>query len=166
MHRSNVVAAWAVAVHDELRAGIGRVGIDARELAALTLVAQHPGCTVEWLRGRIDLTQSGTVRLVDRLVDQGLLTREAPTGRVVPLRATARGRALVRRWGKLRDAIVDDLLAPVPADRRTALVEGMAAALTGRERTRPKADATCRTCSWPACGADCPVDRSVVAAST
>ena len=41
------------------------------------------------------------------------------------------------------------------------LADGMAAALERRQRTRPEGDATCRTCTWAACGTDCPVDRSV-----
>lgn len=42
-------------------------GLGLRDVAALTLVASHEGCSVDWLRSRIGLTQSGTVRLVDRL---------------------------------------------------------------------------------------------------
>ncbi|GAA0907401.1 hypothetical protein [Virgisporangium aurantiacum] len=58
-------------------------GLDQRELSALTLIGEHEGCSVEWLHGRVDLSQSGTVRLVDR----HLVRRERSTGRGVPLRA-------------------------------------------------------------------------------
>src|SRR4051795_11139793 len=67
MHISNVVAAYVLTVHDQLRGGMRQAELEPRELAALTLVAEHDGCSQDWLRPRVELTQSGTVRLVDRL---------------------------------------------------------------------------------------------------
>jgi DNA-binding MarR family transcriptional regulator len=164
MHTSNVVAAYALTVHDQLRAGMRNAELEPRELAALTLVAEHDGCSLDWLRGRVELTQSGTVRLVDRLATRGLLQRGVSTGRGVPLHVTERGAGSLRRWHDDRDRIVDDLLSGVPAEQRSLLVDAMAAVLAGQQRRRPQADATCRTCSWEACGRDCPVDRSVAPA--
>jgi DNA-binding MarR family transcriptional regulator len=161
MHTSNVVAAYVLTVHDRLRAGMQHAELDPRELAALTLVAEHDGCSLDWLRARIELTQSGTVRLVDRLAGRELLRRGASTGRGVPLHVTERGTDSLDRWRAERDHIVDDLLAAVPAEQRSLLVDAMAGVLAGQQRRRPQADATCRTCSWEACGRDCPVDRSV-----
>jgi hypothetical protein len=43
------------------------------------------------------------------------------------------------------------------------MVQGMTDALRARPRLRAEADTTCRVCTWPACSADCPVDRSVTA---
>ena len=164
MHISNVVAAYVLTVHDQLRAGMQLAELDPRELAALTLVAEHDGCSLDWLRGRIELTQSGTVRLVDRLAGRDLLRRGVSTGRGVPLHVTERGAAGLERWRAERDRIVDELLSGVPAEQRSLLIDAMAGVLAGQQRRRPQADATCRTCSWDACGRDCPVDRSVPSA--
>jgi DNA-binding MarR family transcriptional regulator len=161
MHIGNVVVAWATAVHDRLQVTMGELGLESRDLSALTLVAEHDGCSGDWLRTRVRLTQSGTVRLVDRLVARGLVRRGASTGRGVPLHATERGAALLADWARRRDEVVDDLLAAVPAAHRGEVVEGMAAALLGGDRPRAEADATCRRCTWIACGDDCPVDGSV-----
>jgi DNA-binding MarR family transcriptional regulator len=161
MHISNVVAAYVLTVHDQLRGGMRQAELEPRELAALTLVAEHDGCSLDWLRGRVELTQSGTVRLVDRLAGRDLLRRGVSTGRGVPLHVTERGTDSLRRWRSERDRIVDDLLAAVPAGQRSLLIDAMAGVLAGQQRRRPQADATCRTCSWEACGRDCPVDRSV-----
>jgi DNA-binding MarR family transcriptional regulator len=161
MHTGNVVVAWATAVHDRLRAGMRQIGVEARDLSALTLVSAYDGCSPDWLRQRVDLTQSGTVRLVDRLVDRGLLNRGRSSGRGVPLHVTAAGDDLLRRWAQSRDRIVDDLLAGLPERPATTLIAAMADALQTEQRVRAQADATCRTCTWPACGVDCPVDRSV-----
>jgi DNA-binding MarR family transcriptional regulator len=165
MHSGNVIVAWLLAGHDRLRAAVRELGLDPRELAALTLVGEHDGCSVDWLRGRVELTQSGTVRLVDRLAGRGLLVRGASTGRGVPLHVTAAGEQALGTWRDTRDSVVDELLAGVPEERRAAFVADLAGSLTARPRARSEADATCRTCTWVACGNDCPVDRSVTAAA-
>ena len=161
MHTGNVVVAWMNAMQDRLRAEMRHLGVESRDLAALTLVAAYPGCTQDWLRPRIELTQSGTVRLVDRLAARGLLIRGPSAGRGVPLRLTAAGDGLLRRWAARRDAAIEDTLAGLPDGVRDGLLGGMAESLRSRPRERAHADAACRVCTWPACGSDCPVDRSV-----
>src|SRR5690242_10252381 len=103
MHTGNVVVAWLNAVQDRLRDEMRALGVEPRDLAALTLVAAYDGCSQDWLRPRIELTQSGTVRLVDRLAARGLLTRGASTGRGVPLHLAEAGADLLRDWAGHRD---------------------------------------------------------------
>src|SRR5215213_7059894 len=98
MHTGNVVVAWIISAQDRLQDAMGQVGLDPRELAALTLVASHDGCSMDWLRERVGLTQSGTVRLVDRLTTRQLLRRGASTGRGVPLHLTVPGEQCLDRW--------------------------------------------------------------------
>jgi DNA-binding MarR family transcriptional regulator len=161
MHIGNVVVAWIATAQDLLDDGVAELGLHPRELAALTLVHTHDDCSLEWLRARVGLTQSGTVRLVDRLAARGLLTRGRSTGRGVPLRVTAEALELLDRWTTVRDRIVDGLLDGVPGEIRTSMVDGMAAALLARSRRRVEADVSCRRCSWAECGRTCPVDHSV-----
>jgi DNA-binding MarR family transcriptional regulator len=163
MHSANVVVAWTTALQDGLRAGMRSIGVEPRDLAALTLVAAYDGCALDWLRPRVDLTQSGTVRMVDRLAARGLLTRGASTGRGVPLHLTPAGDDLLREWSRTRDRIIDAQLGTLPPATRAAFVAAMAESLGSRPRIRAEADTACRTCTWPACGPDCPVDRSVPA---
>jgi len=136
-------------------------GLESRELSALTLIAEHDGRTGDWLRIRIDLSQSGTVRLVDRLVSRELVHRGRAGGRALPLHVTPEGAAVLAAWAQGRDDVATDLLVAVSPASRGEVVAGMAAALQGRERFRPEADATCRRCTCTACGDDCLVDRSV-----
>jgi len=161
MHTSNVVVAWANAVHEAVGEARSGLDVDARELAALTLAAEHEGCTADWLRQRVGLTQSGTVRLVDRLTARGLLERLPVPGRNVPLRLTAVGAELLAAWAEARDRAVDELLTGLAARQRDQLVGTIRTALEGTPRDRRTADATCGSCTWPACGTDCPVDLSV-----
>lgn len=166
MHTGNVVVAFALAVQDRMDAALGTVGLDARELAALTLIAAADGSPVDWLCSRVGLTHSGTVRLVDRLTARGLLERGPASGRRVPLHLTGDGRALLDDWSTIRDRAAEELLAAVPGEQRSRLVAALARTLEAAPRVRREADATCRACTWPACGADCPVDRSVPGRST
>jgi DNA-binding MarR family transcriptional regulator len=161
MHESNVIAAWALAVHDGLDAAARASGLAARDLAALTLVREHDGCSVDWLHPRVGLTQSGTVRLVDRLVEQGMLERGAPLGRTTPLHATPAAETLLDSWQVARDDVVAGATTGLSAAERADLAAAMATTLEAQQRSRPQADATCRTCTWSSCGEDCPVDRSV-----
>lgn len=156
---SNVVSAWVVQAADALERAVPP-GVGRREVEALTLISTHPGCSSEWLRGRLGLSQSGTVRAVDRLQDLGYVVR-ARSGRAVALRTTAKGTRLLRDWHRARTAAVDEVVgALAPADQER-LVRLLARALSHRPREREEADRACRTCEWPLCEPVCPVDRSV-----
>jgi DNA-binding MarR family transcriptional regulator len=163
MHTSNVVSAWVLEAGAALAGAAGAAGLDERRLAALTLVATHDGCSIDWLRRRIALTHSGAVRLVDRLADGGLLERTPVQGRSVALTLTPAGAGALARWRDERERALGPLLSALAPDERETLAGLLAAALERRGRGRPDADTLCRTCDWPACGADCPVDRSVAA---
>lgn len=161
MHMSNVVTAWALSLHDELEAVAEDLGIGVRDVAAITLVASHPEVPVDWLRARIGLSQPGTVRLLDRLSAAGLVRRSAREGRTVHLAVTPAGQDLLARWTRQRDLAVHRLTSGLTDGQQAELAELMALSLSTPGRPRVQADLTCRTCDWPACEDDCPVDRSV-----
>jgi DNA-binding MarR family transcriptional regulator len=161
MHMENVVTAWALSLHDGLATVADELGTAVRDISALTLVASHPDVPVDWLRSRIGLSQPGTVRLVDRLSEAGLVRRAAREGRSVHLAVTPAGRELLERWTRQRDQAVRRLTAGLTTGEQAQLTGLLAAALSSPDRPRAEADQTCRTCDWPACGDDCPVDRSV-----
>src|SRR3954449_9244831 len=97
--RANMLGAFALAVADRVRveteAAVGHSGAAA---AALVMVAQFPDRTVEFLRRAVGLSHPAAVRVVDRLVDDGLVRRRvAGPGPAVALTATAKGRRAARR---------------------------------------------------------------------
>ena len=161
MHMENVMTAWAVSLHDRLTEAAGELGLGVRDIAALTLVASHPDVPVDWLRARIGLSQPGTVRLVDRLSAAGLIERAGREGRSVHLAVTPAGRELLDRWTGRRDQAVRGLTTGLAPAQQAQLTELLTVALSTPDRPRAEADQACRTCDWPACGADCPVSRSV-----
>ena len=163
MHITNVLAAWALDAHDALAAAAGDLGLDQRQLAALTLVGEYEGCSIDWLRRRVGLSHPGAVRLVDRLERDRFVRRSRAGGREVGLSLTPQAQRVLERWHAAREAAIEGLLAGLDPGQRAALAETLAVAIARRHRSRPQADALCRTCDWPACGDDCPVDRSVAA---
>src|ERR1700761_7946542 len=106
MHMENVMTAWAVSLHDRLTEAASELGLGVRDIAALTLVASHPGVTADWLRTRIGLSQPGTVRLVNRLAAAGLIERAGREGLSVHLAVTPAGQERLDRWTAQRDQAV------------------------------------------------------------
>ena len=158
MHESNLWAAWTLRSHDALTAALPD-GLGLRDAAALTLVESHPDCSVDWLLARIGLTQSGTVRLIDRLESLGYL-RRTRAGRAVRLSLLPAGLEVLRQWNEAREAAGDEALRGLSPQQRTDLNLLLGQALRRTERLRVDADTTCRLCDWTAC-TECPVSESV-----
>jgi DNA-binding PadR family transcriptional regulator len=90
-----------------------------------------------------------------------MITRSARQGRSVMLSLTSTGRAALRRWIQQRDSALAMVTEGLNARDVAGLNALLAKSLRATDRARAEADATCRTCDWPACGEDCPVDLSV-----
>ena len=166
MHISagNAVSAWLVLATDACDgAGSEATGLPVRGLSALVLLRNRPAANVDWLHRRLDITQSGAVRLVDRLESSGLLRREkSPGRRDVALYVTEAGEALLGRGLGARARAIEGLLEPLSAAERSRLAALIAKALAGGTRRRHEADVVCRLCDWDLCKPQCPVDASVI----
>jgi DNA-binding MarR family transcriptional regulator len=158
----NVIGAWVLQMADSVLSNIEESGLAAREAAALVLVSTHPGCGIEWLTARLGLTQSGTVRLVDRLVSQQWLVRaEGSTRRSVRLQVTEPGQRRIDEVLGERGQTLARLLAPL-TDEELQVLAGLADRLLKQSgRDRCAADRACRLCDWPSCEPECPVNQSV-----
>jgi DNA-binding MarR family transcriptional regulator len=156
--RQNLLGAFVLAVADRLRAeteaAVGHTGAAA---AALVSIAHFPDQTVEQLRQAIGLSHPAAVRVVDRLVEQGLVRRR-PAGRgpAVALRVTAAGRRRARRILDVRRRVLAEALPGLSAAESAALeaiLEKGLAHLAGTPRTT-----ICRLCDMGRCRRiDCPV---------
>jgi MarR family transcriptional regulator, negative regulator of the multidrug operon emrRAB len=85
----------------------------------------------------VGLSHSATVRMVDRLTEDGLVYRRAgPDRRSVSILLTAPGRRTAERLRREREATLARLIAPLePEERRTLLAlaeKVLAGAVTGR----------------------------------
>jgi DNA-binding MarR family transcriptional regulator len=178
-HLANVLGALAVALTDRIReATEAASGVTGAAPAALVSLEQFlGGRNLDDLAQAMGLTHSGAVRLVDRLVDAGLVERRpGRDGRSVSVALTARGRRRSRAVTRAREQAVEAVLTEL-GERDRATLHRLVDALTATEtRARLAARAYgdvpagwfCRLCDPDACGRpsdDCPAAttaRSVV----
>lgn len=159
----NLIAALGTALADAQLRACGRVGVTPSDAAVLITVGYHPGTSVGALAPIVGFTQSAAVRVVDRLVLDGLIARKrgGADQRQVRLSLTRKGAALRGRILDARRNAVEQALAPLDGEQTKqlqAIVELMLTALThGRE----SADHICRFCDENVCvPAICPVEQA------
>lgn len=163
---ANLLGALAVALQERIlvaaTSATARPASDTTALVGLTSFLE--GESQDAVASVLGLTQSGAVRLVDRLADAGLVRRQAgPDARthaVVPTEAGRRA-GLAAREGRL--AAIDEVLEVLDAadvDRLLPLLEKLLGGLT---TSREDARHTCRLCTLEICGHEdgrCPVTRA------
>jgi MarR family transcriptional regulator, negative regulator of the multidrug operon emrRAB len=163
---SNLLGALSLAVAD----GVGTVtadsaGFGSASPAALVTLFNSPGLTISALARIVGLTHPGTVRLVDRLADAGLLRRGAgEDGREVRLALTTKGRSTAAKVLDGRHALLNEAmsaLSKAEAETFERLAAKLLAALSPDPDT---ADHICRLCDDRACPtATCPVEQAIAA---
>ena len=161
----NVVGALVLALSDALHQGAqDRAPEPGPAAAAITLLGHEPGMPIERLRRALRLSHPGAVRLVDRLVADGLLVRQASPKdrRAVALHLTEAGERscaaiLAARQGSVASAL--QVLSPVERESLGVLAEKL---LGGLVRDADQAYSICRLCDQGACD-ECPVDAALTA---
>jgi len=170
-HDLNVVGALAVALNDRIREATEEAaGMSGPLPAALAALQQWAGGrTVDTLAGGLRLSHSRTVRVIDRLEEDGLARRERDPadGRGVLVWLTPAGERVAARVLAAREVALEGALGGLgAADRR--VLAGLAEQVLERVTTgRRAAGAICRLCDSHACGHDdgrCPVTRGADAA--
>lgn len=91
--------------------------------AALALLDHEPGLSIRTLAAGVGLSHAGTVRLVDRLVSEGLVERRghATDGRTRSLYLTATGEKASAEVLNARDAVLARVLSTLTADEAATL---------------------------------------------
>jgi len=166
---ANVLGALALVVADRtsdaIAAAAGQSETAAAALSALHHFLDRP--SIDLLRQVLGLTPSGTVRLVDRLVEAGYVTRgPGADGRSRSITLTPEGRRAAERVARARADVLGGALAALsPGERATlhALLGRLLATFTrGPGATRW----VCRLCDTGACGRAeglCPAANAVAA---
>lgn len=161
-HRqANLLAALALALDDKIEAAASaEVERGGRAPAALAVLSQQDGLTIEALRSQLGLSQPATVRLVDALAADGLARRNAGAdARSVRLSLTAAGRRRAQRVLDVRRAATTIALDSLSAAERHTL-EGLLGKMLGAVTDgRADAEIICRLCDLGACPESiCPVE--------
>jgi DNA-binding MarR family transcriptional regulator len=162
----NVVGALAVVLGDQMAdatsAAAGRADSAAAALAALLHFLDRP--TVDRLRQVLGLTSSGTVRLLDRLTESGLVERlPGIDGRSAAIVLTEAGHATAERVCQARAEVLGRALAVLSPQERADLGALSGKLLVGMMRGPGAVRWGCRLCDTGICrGAPggCPVGNA------
>ncbi len=155
---TNLLGAVGLAVADRIeraaREVLGRAG---ETPAALVVIGYGMGPSNEQLRRILELSHPGSVRLVDRLVADGLVERrEGRDRRAIALHLTERGAALREELLKERLAAVRPLLSPLTDAEREVLADLLGKMLSSVGITNLQRCTLCRLCDDRVCR-DCPI---------
>ncbi|MEO6700617.1 MAG: MarR family transcriptional regulator [Jatrophihabitantaceae bacterium] len=136
---------------------VGHTGATA---AALTYLVQEPGQGIEQMRRPLGLTQSATVRLVDRLAADGLVERRSGrNGRAIAVHLTANGELAARRILDRRHDVLRSSLVPLDPTERGAMTTMVEKILTSITTGPEHGERICRMCDLAACPTStCPVN--------
>ena len=149
---------------------------EAAAVALIALLDFSPKGSIRRLGQVLGLTHSGTVRMVDRLVNAGYVGRKAgQDARSRSPRLTASGARAARRVRIAREEAIARTLGALSESERvtlTRLCERLISAITEhRLESRaagvpPMGGALCRMCDFGACGRDqgrCPAEKAAAA---
>jgi DNA-binding MarR family transcriptional regulator len=161
----NVIGALVLGLADAvLRETENQAPEKGQAAAAITLLRHEPGMPIEQMRRALGLSHSATVRLVDRLVADGLVMRQANASdrRAVALHLTDAGNTrcdaiLSSRFKRIARAL--DVLTSVEKETYRLLTEKL---LTNFVEDLDHAYSVCRLCDLSSCP-NCPVVCSLQA---
>jgi DNA-binding MarR family transcriptional regulator len=160
---TNLLGAFALVLGDRTEEALDRA-IDgpataAAALSALLHILDRP--SIDRLGGVLGLTSSGTVRLVDRLVEAGYVSRGRGSDRrssVISL--TAAGRRAAERISSARAEVLGEALSVLSPRERDSFEELVSRVLVAQIRGPGATRWMCRMCDTAACGREqgrCPV---------
>lgn len=152
---------------DEMEQAGGRSGSGAAALSALLHFLDQP--SVDLLRRVLGLTPSGTVRLVDRLEQDGYVHRgPGADGRSVSVSLTETGRIAAERVAAARTRVLLSALAVLSEEERELACRLLGKVLAGLIRGPGATRWICRLCDTGTCRSapgGCPVGNAALARS-
>ena len=120
-HAANILGALSLLIQDRVEsAWQSDLGLSPTAAAALVQIDNEPGSSIEAVAGRIGLTHSATVRVIDKLAERGLVEKD---------RARQDARAQSLKLSKAGKRIVQQLHAAHP-------VSGLGQVMTGKAEGR------------------------------
>lgn len=160
---TNLLGALALAITDRIRSGMKTAFNRSGESAAAVVILGYvPGLSVELLRQVLALSHPGTVRLVDRLEEDGLVERrKAADGRAVALHLTSMGSQLRQQLMGRRFDTLEAALDGLTDDEQIIFGNLLAKVLANLPETEMAKHRICRLCDVRACR-DCPIPGQAI----
>ena len=144
----------------------GGISLTPTQMGALRYLWRHAEVTICSLAEGLGVSQPAGTRLVDRLVERGLVARSNPAKggdrRVKRLRLTTKGSEVLRRFRQAREARLEEVVGRMDAGSREALLSGLVAFLAAALRDGESVRLTCLRCGLEH-QRDCPVNLAHLA---
>lgn len=155
---ANLLGALALAVTDKIeQAAHAVLGRGGETPAAVIVIGYGAGLTNDRLRRILRLSHTGTVRLVDRLVNDGLVERRpGRDSREIALHLTNEGMNVRERLLAERLAVVGSMLDLLSECEQADFADLLAKALSRHDTTELERYSLCRMCDDRVC-ANCPL---------
>jgi MarR family transcriptional regulator, negative regulator of the multidrug operon emrRAB len=155
---ANLLGAVGLAVADRIEEAARAILNHAGETpAALVVIGYGLGPSNEQLRRILHLSHPGCVRLVDRLVSDGLVERrEGRDKRAIALHLTERGMDLRAQLLRERLAVIRPFLLPLTEQEQAAFTGLLEKILSAYGTTDMERCTICRLCDDGAC-INCPI---------
>jgi DNA-binding MarR family transcriptional regulator len=152
----DVIGACALALAD------AQWGVQSRgrsDAAALSMIHDCPGISIDELAKVVGLSHSATVRLVDRLAAASLLRRSTTgPGRRVGLDLTGNGKKVAIAGRQARQAVLDLAVGGLDSQALEALKELARRIVLNISHDQAEINRACRLCDQEACvAAGCPL---------
>lgn len=149
----NLLGALVVALGDQLESRTEEVaGHGPSSPAALLALFRRSDQSIRSLSSAVGLSHSATVRLVDRLEDDGLVRRRpAQDGREVSLSLSPKGRRRADQLQQERRGLLARAVAGLSSLERRQLEEYVDALLRTQARGLEDPTPICRLCELAAC---------------
>jgi MarR family transcriptional regulator, negative regulator of the multidrug operon emrRAB len=149
----NVIGAFALALADDFKGAMEDLAEgNESACAALIVIGQESGLSVDRLSKILKLSQPGTVRLVDRLASARLVERKTGTDRrSVALRLTEAGKRQVKSLLVGRRHALTQALRGLDDWERSTLTAIASKVLRGLEHSNVECDRRCRLCDDNSC---------------
>jgi MarR family transcriptional regulator, negative regulator of the multidrug operon emrRAB len=160
-HAANILGALSVLIQDRVEsAWQAEFDLSPMAAAAIVQIDNDPGSSIDLIASHIGLTHSATVRLVDKLVERGLVEKDRARkdARAQSLTLGKAGKRVVQQLHAARNRVIDGLLSDLDPGQRRGLEEAIRAILHRCVEPVREADVTCRVCDDRRCSPEiCPI---------
>lgn len=161
---ANLLGALATAISTRIDAQASAAGgRSSTASAGLVAILNHPDESIDRLRRALALTHSGTVRLINGLVEESLVERRQSEsdGRSVVLRLTKAGKQRANRILRARAEVTEATLDGLSERELASLTPILESALRRLTTDADSARRICRLCDERVCRPEgCPVEQA------
>lgn len=155
---ANAISALCLHFADELGQAVAVFAPRNEPAQAIAYIGRAPSLSIRHLSGLLGLSHAATVRLVDRMCFDGLVTRSPSKddGRAVGLSLTVLGQDRYKKMLSTKGILVERTLEVLSKQDQAAFAQLARKLLSSRAHSADEAARGCRFCDIEACH-DCPV---------